>query len=91
MCTKKSALTTVFGPSELVENAGLVRLGDRFGSPVLSSSGTGASLSFQDIYKVPADLSVIAFSPVIKALKSHLIRIARQAEGAIHTYVYNLK
>jgi len=62
MRNKKSALSAIFEPEELMENAGLVRLGDRFGSPVLSSSGTGASLSFQDIYKVPANLSVDAIA-----------------------------
>lgn len=59
---KRSALTTVFTPDELVENAGLVRLGDRFGNPVLSTSGTGASISFHDLYKVPANISVDALA-----------------------------
>lgn len=62
MRSKRSALNAAFDPQELIENAGLVRLGDRFGSPVLSSSGTGASLSFQDLYKVPANVSVDALA-----------------------------
>jgi hypothetical protein len=62
MRSKKNSLTSIFEPEEIMESAGLVRLGDRFGNPVLSSSGTGASLSFQDIYKVPANLSVDALA-----------------------------
>lgn len=59
---KGNTLSSIFTPQELAESAGLVRLGDRFGNPVLSSSGTGASISWQDIYKVPANLSVDAFA-----------------------------
>lgn len=62
MRTKKNSLSAIFTPEELAESAGLVRLGDRFGSPVLSSSGTGASLSFQDLYQVPTNLSVDALA-----------------------------
>lgn len=74
MRSKKSALSTIFTPEELADHAGLVRLGDRFGSPVLSSSGTGASISFQDLYQVPANLSVdaIALSNANRAAKSAL-------------------
>lgn len=59
---KKSGLTTMFSPDELADASDIIRLGDRFGSPILSSSGTGASISFQDIYKVPTDLSVNALA-----------------------------
>lgn len=71
MRNKRSALSSIFDPQELSENAGLVRLGDRFGSPYLSSSGTGASFSFQDAWKTPLNLSVdsLALKNANKALK----------------------
>jgi hypothetical protein len=59
---KKTALSTIFTPEELADHVDLVRLGDRFGQPVLSTSGTGASLSFQDITKAPVDLTVNALA-----------------------------
>lgn len=62
MRNKASTLSSIFEPQELMENAGLVRLGDRFGSPVLSTSGTGASLSFQDLGKSATNLSVDALA-----------------------------
>lgn len=62
MRNKKSALSAIFTPEELAENAGLVRLGDRFGSPVLSSSGTGASLSFQDLTKSVGNITADAIA-----------------------------
>lgn len=62
MRNKKSALSSIFSQDELIENAGLVRLGDRFGAPVLSSSGTGASLSWQDLYQVPTNISIDALA-----------------------------
>jgi len=58
MRNKRSALSSIFTPDELAENAGLVRLGDRFGNPVLSSSGTGASISFGDLTKSATNLTV---------------------------------
>lgn len=58
MRSKKSALSSLFEPEELADTVGLVRLGDRFGPPVLSNSGTGASISFQDLYKVPLNIGV---------------------------------
>jgi hypothetical protein len=59
---KENALASIFSPEELADHAGLVRLGDRFGNPVLSTSGTGASLSFKDVYEIPANLSVDALA-----------------------------
>jgi hypothetical protein len=48
---KKNVLGALLDPSEIDELSELVRLGDRFGSPVLSTSGTGASSLFSDITK----------------------------------------
>jgi hypothetical protein len=62
MRNKRSALSSIFSPEELAENAGIVRLGDRFGNPVLSSSGTGASLSFGDITKGATNFTVDALA-----------------------------
>lgn len=55
---KSSALEAIFEPTEFIENADLVRLGDRFGSPVLSSSGTGASIGFADTWKSAVRTSI---------------------------------
>lgn len=55
---KKNSLASIFTPEELADNIGVVRLGDRFGSPVLSSSGTGASNSFNDIIKAASNATV---------------------------------
>lgn len=62
MRSKKNALSSIFNEDELIENAGLVRLGDRFGNPVLSTSGTGASFSFEKLTKAPINLSVDALA-----------------------------
>lgn len=62
MRNKKNSLSAIFEPEELLDSAGLVRLGDRFGNPVLSTSGTGASLSFQDLTKSASNLSVDALA-----------------------------
>lgn len=46
---KKEQLLNVFSPEELKEVDDILRLGDRAGSPVLSSSGTGASNMFSNL------------------------------------------
>lgn len=48
---KKSTLSTIFEPEEIGDTVGLIRLGDRFGSPVHSTSGTGTSVSLLDTVK----------------------------------------
>lgn len=45
----RQVLGALFEPDELKEIKDLMRLGDRLGVPVLSTSGTGASLSFANI------------------------------------------
>ncbi len=83
MRNKKNALSSIFTPEELSDYVGLVRLGDRFGSPVLSSSGTGASFSFQDLAKSTSNLTVDALAirnankAVNKNLNSQAISKAR--------------
>lgn len=47
--TKKNALSVLFEPDELNQITELIELGDRFGDPVLSRSGTGASNFFRDL------------------------------------------
>jgi hypothetical protein len=49
MKTKETLLEALLEPEEYVEFADLVRLGDRFGQPVMSTSGTGASNMLKDI------------------------------------------
>lgn len=46
---KKNALSVLFEPDELSQITDLIELGDRFGDPVLSRSGTGASNFFRDL------------------------------------------
>lgn len=49
MRNKRNVLEAMFSPEELVEFGELIQLGERFGNPVMSSSGTGASNAFRDI------------------------------------------
>jgi hypothetical protein len=49
--SKKNVLGAILEPNEIDEIASLIRLGDRFGQPVLSTSGTGASGLFSDLAK----------------------------------------
>lgn len=49
MRTKKNVVDNLLDPEEAIEIAELLRLGDRFGTPVLSTSGTGASNALRDI------------------------------------------
>ena len=49
MRTKQSQMTSLLDPNEIEEFGDLVRLGDRFGKPIMSTSGTGASISFSSI------------------------------------------
>jgi len=46
---KKNVLGALLSPQEISEFGDIVRLGDSFGSPVLSTSGTGASNAIRDI------------------------------------------
>lgn len=46
---KKTIMAELFTGDEINELTDLIRLGDRFGNPVLSTSGTGASNIFRDI------------------------------------------
>lgn len=45
----KDRLSYLFDPDELKNTADLLKFGDRYGSPVMSSSGTGASMSLHGI------------------------------------------
>lgn len=49
MRNKRGVLEALFEPSELVEIGEIVKLGDRLGNPIMSTSGTGASNVFKDI------------------------------------------
>jgi hypothetical protein len=51
MRNKRSVLEALLSPEEIVRVGELVKLGERFGNPVLSSSGTGASNLFRDLGK----------------------------------------
>ena len=46
---KKSVLSELLDEGEALDFSELVKLGDRFGTPVLSTSGTGASNVFKDL------------------------------------------
>lgn len=51
MRNKRVVLDNLFEPNELKDFIDVVRLGDRYGNPILSTSGTGASNAFRDIYE----------------------------------------
>lgn len=46
---KKTVMAEILDGNEIAEFADLIRLGDRFGNPVLSTSGTGGSSLFRNI------------------------------------------
>jgi hypothetical protein len=52
---KKNVAKALFEPQEIRQIEELLQLGDRFGSPVLSSSGTGGSNKFMDLVKGVGD------------------------------------
>jgi hypothetical protein len=49
MRNKKVVMENLLTPDEIRDFGELVKLGDRFGQPILSTSGTGASNLFKDI------------------------------------------
>lgn len=57
----------IFTPEEMERILELVKLGDAFGDPILSTSGTGASNIFRDVYS--AIRSGVANDALIEALK----------------------
>lgn len=87
---KKNSLASIFEPEELADNLGIIRLGDRFGSPVLSSSGTGASLSFNDIVKEISDPTVNALA-IRNANKSATSKLAPEKSSKVIEISKNLK
>lgn len=46
---KQTQFESLLTPEEIKEFADVIRLGDRFGTPIMSTSGTGASSVFKDI------------------------------------------
>lgn len=52
---KKNILEHLLDGQEIDDLNELIRLGDRFGDPILSKSGTGASMAFTDIGKTIGD------------------------------------
>jgi len=46
---KEMVFQSLLSPEEIKEFTDLVRLGDRFGQPIMSTSGTGASFGFKNI------------------------------------------
>ena len=71
----KGTLNELFGPTELDAINDYVRLADRFGEDVLSSSGTGASISFGQYLKGTG-------SYVAESLTAGPIRAVAGAKGA---------
>jgi hypothetical protein len=65
---KSSVVNSLFDEQEIKEISELVTLGNRFGSPVLSSSGTGASNMFKDLVKSIPD--AIVSDQVIDSMKA---------------------
>lgn len=49
MKSKQSVIEGLFSPEEIKEFTDVLRLGDRFGQPIMSTSGTGASNVFKSI------------------------------------------
>lgn len=81
---KKAVLGELLDANEIEELSELIRLGDRFGNPVLSTSGTGASGLFSDIAK--GIRSGVESDTVIGQLKESArkrsARAAKQVESA---------
>jgi hypothetical protein len=50
---EKSRISVLFKPEELSEVTDLLKLGDAFGPAFLSSSQTGASVAFRDMFTAP--------------------------------------
>jgi hypothetical protein len=55
LINKKDIAAQLFDSGELDNFQHLLYLGDRFGSPVMSSSGTGASNAFMDFFRTARD------------------------------------
>jgi hypothetical protein len=70
MRSKKQQLSNLFSedPGQLIELSNALKLGERFGNPVLSSSGTGASNVFKDLSKEAFSASV-ANESIVNSLK----------------------
>lgn len=78
MRNKKNVLMALFSPEELVEFGELVKLGERAGPSVLSSSGTGASNQFRDLLKGVGD-NTLTRSVVSGIKESARSRAARES------------
>lgn len=87
---KKNVLGALLEPSEIQELSEIIRLGDRFGNPVLSSSGTGASNVFSRVSQGVGD--AVANDTVIGLMKdSARGRAAKEVSAASDATKESLK
>lgn len=77
LANKSSIVKKLFNENEIKEIGDILKLGRRLGSPVLSSSGTGASNVFKDLAKSVPD--AIISDQVIQRMKNK----ARGIEGLL--------
>lgn len=80
---KKNVLGALLSPEEINELSEITRLGDRFGSPVLSTSGTGGSKLFSNITE--GIRSGVENDTVIDLIKSSARNKANKAADAAKT------
>lgn len=66
--TKRDVFENLLSPEEIKEFTDLVRLGDRFGQPIMSTSGTGASNVFKNIKE--GVTNAVVTDSFIESLKS---------------------
>jgi len=87
---KRPALDIMFSPNELGEVTDLLKLGDRAGIDVLSTSGTGASNAMKDVISTIADQA--ANETVLETLKQAARnRTEKQAVEALTKQVKELQ
>ena len=75
---KESVVNALFNENEIKDIGELTSLGNRIGSPVMSSSGTGASNQFKDLLKSVPD-SIIS-EQVIESMKAKARGVVAKSE-----------
>lgn len=86
----QTVLSNFFEPAEVKDLVDLVRLGDRFGSPVMSTSGTGASQAIRGITTSIGDSLIddAYLDRMKESARSEGIRIPREnSRSAVDIYM----
>lgn len=76
---KKDVIESILDPNEIDDLSDIIRLGDRFGVAVMSTSGTGASNIFKDVYS--AIQQGVTNDAFIQALKNRARNISYEPRG----------